>query len=397
MKFYRCLDGGFVASILAFLATCPTAGAQSTYSLKTVHTFLGSPSDGTNPGNLLANGGSIYGTTQFGGGAKDGTVFSLTPPASPGGLWTEKVLYSFPGGGNGSTPGLALAADSNGVLYGIASSPNSGHLAYSLTPPATPGGEWTYSTICVFPGGVDGIFPSPQLTVWNGVVYGTMASGGPSDEGVVFTLTPPRAPGLPWTETVIYDAGTNAGGLVPGPGVLYGVGAAGVFSLVPPASPGGTWTEDLLYIMPGGSDVFGALALGSNGVLYGATFGGGAFGFGSVFSLTPPKSTGGAWTEATIYDFPGGSGGEYPATTPALAGGVLYGTAEGPASGIVFSLTPPKTQGGAWTYALLNEITETSGDEDPGYGVIVSKQGVVYGTTPMQIGLSGGTVFALVP
>jgi len=41
----------------------------------------------------------------------------------------------------------------------------------------------------------------------------------------------------------------------------------------------------------------------------------------------------------------------------------------------VFSLTPPKTQGGAWTYALLNEITETSGDEDPGYGVIVSKQG----------------------
>jgi hypothetical protein len=118
---------------------------------------------------------------------------------------------------------------------------------------------------------------------------------------------------------------------------------------------------------------------------------------GSVFSLTPPESGEGTWTEATIYDFPGGGGGAYPVTTLALAGGILYGTAEGPASGIVFSLTPPKTQGGAWTYALLHDITETSGDEDPVYGVIASKQGVVYGTTPMQIGLSAGTVFALVP
>jgi uncharacterized repeat protein (TIGR03803 family) len=400
MKFNRYLVAGFAARLLAFLFTCPPAGAQSTYALKTIHTFLGAPSDGTNPGNLLASGGSIYGTTSFGGAEKDGTVYSLTPPTSQGGPWTEKTLYNFPGGGKGSTPSLALAADSNGVLYGIARSGNEGNLAYSLTPPTAEGGEWTYSTLCVFEGGVEGTYPSPQLTVWNGVVYGTMGSGGPTDEGVVFMLTPPGTGGAPWTENVIYNAGTNAGGLVPGPGALYGIGAAGVFSLVPPASQGGVWTEDVLYTFAGGNEVnpiLGGLTLGANGVLYGATEDGGAFGVGSVFSLTPPESGEGTWTEATIYDFPGGGGGAYPVTTLALAGGILYGTAEGPASGIVFSLTPPKTQGGAWTYALLHDITETSGDEDPVYGVIASKQGVVYGTTPMQLGLSAGTVFALVP
>jgi hypothetical protein len=400
MKFYRCLIAGFAACLLAFLFTRPLAHAQSTYSLKTIHTFLGSPSDGTNPGNLLANGGSIYGTTSFGGAEKDGAVYSLTPPTSQGGPWTEKILYNFPGGGKGSTPSLALAADANGVLYGIARSGNGGNLAYSLTPPTTAGGEWAYSTLCVFAGGVEGTYPGPQLTVWNGVVYGAMGAGGPTDQGVVFTLTPPPTPGAPWTETVIYDAGTNAGGLVPGPGLLYGTNGGQVFSLTPPSSSGGAWTEDVLYTFTGGSDggtIFGGLALGSNGALYGSAADGGAYGMGTVFSLTPPQSAGGPWTESTIYNFPGGSGGAYPATTVALAGGVLYGTAEGPSSGVVFSLTPPASPGGGWTYALLHDITETSGDEDPGYGVIVSKQGVVYGTTPMQIGLGAGTVFALVP
>ena len=44
----------------------------------------------------------LYGTTNYGGTTSCylgcGTVFSLTPPASPGGSWTEAVLYSFQGG-----------------------------------------------------------------------------------------------------------------------------------------------------------------------------------------------------------------------------------------------------------------------------------------------------------
>jgi len=96
--------------------------------------------------------------------------------------------------------------------------PGTGQPGLLADPAHHGGGEWAYSTLCVFAGGVEGTYPGPQLTVWNGVVYGAMGAGGPTDQGVVFTLTPPPTPGAPWTETVIYDAGTNAGGLFPAPG-----------------------------------------------------------------------------------------------------------------------------------------------------------------------------------
>jgi hypothetical protein len=48
----------------------------------------------------IGTGGVLYGTTSAGAGTcfpypGCGTVFSLAPPASPGGAWTESVLHSF--------------------------------------------------------------------------------------------------------------------------------------------------------------------------------------------------------------------------------------------------------------------------------------------------------------
>jgi hypothetical protein len=37
----------------------------------------------------------LHGTTEGGGVGNVGTVFSLTPPASPSDAWTETVLYTF--------------------------------------------------------------------------------------------------------------------------------------------------------------------------------------------------------------------------------------------------------------------------------------------------------------
>lgn len=48
-----------------------------------------------------------------------GTVFELTPPATPGGAWTETILYSFTGqNGGGSTPGPLTLGPTGTVLYG---------------------------------------------------------------------------------------------------------------------------------------------------------------------------------------------------------------------------------------------------------------------------------------
>ena len=55
------------------------------------------------------------------GGGKDnaGLVYSLTPPASPGGSWTQAVITNFEGNGAArENPAGVLVADANGVLYG---------------------------------------------------------------------------------------------------------------------------------------------------------------------------------------------------------------------------------------------------------------------------------------
>jgi hypothetical protein len=48
-----------------------------------------------------------------GGKNGDGLVFSLKPPASPGGEWTETVLYRFTGGSDGATGGIS----NHGIVF----------------------------------------------------------------------------------------------------------------------------------------------------------------------------------------------------------------------------------------------------------------------------------------
>jgi hypothetical protein len=73
----------------------------------------------------------------------------------------------------------------------------------------------------------------------------------------------------------------------------------------------------------------------SEGIFYGTTVSGGTatacfFGCGTVFSLTVPSTAGGAWTEQIICSFTSGSDGSNPSSGLVVGkDGVLYGeTAE---------------------------------------------------------------------
>jgi hypothetical protein len=75
-----------------------------------LYSFQGG-NDGSNPaaGLIADKAGSLYGTTRNGGSTACntggcGTVFELSPPAAPGGQWTETVLYVSLAARMGPTP-----------------------------------------------------------------------------------------------------------------------------------------------------------------------------------------------------------------------------------------------------------------------------------------------------
>src|SRR5271170_6071356 len=92
--------------------------------------------------------------------------------------WKEKVLYSFQGGNDGSTPAGGVVFDKQGDLYGATTdggsacpSPGCG-MVFQLAPPIKKGGSWTETILHGF-SGTDGSQPAGSVIVHaNGNLYG---------------------------------------------------------------------------------------------------------------------------------------------------------------------------------------------------------------------------------
>ena len=124
-----------------------------------------------------------------GGQADCGVVFELT---QPGGVWTEKILYSFTGGNDSAFPRGRLIADKNGTLYSVTGGGGASAFGtiFQLTPPATAGGSWTETVLHSFSGGSEGRDPETGLIFdWTGALYDTTFSGRTANPGTVFKLT----------------------------------------------------------------------------------------------------------------------------------------------------------------------------------------------------------------
>lgn len=151
-------------------------------------------------------------------------MFSLTPPAAPGSPWAELVIHSF-SGPDGNGPDTPVVIGAGGVLYGTTQGGGTGEsvgTVFSLAPPASPGGAWTESVLRSFLGGI--LFyaaPGPVALGAGGVLYITTASGGSAQHGTVFALKPPASTGEPWTEFPLYVFG-RSGGALPMGGVVVG-------------------------------------------------------------------------------------------------------------------------------------------------------------------------------
>lgn len=400
---------------------------------------------------LIGSNGVLYGTTQGGGAYGLGSVFELTKPA--GEPWKATVLHSF-SGADGQYPESTLVFGSSGALYGTTLGGNGvAGTIFELAPPTTSGSPWTLTVLHSFPYSFsDTQNFSPNGTVLigpGGTLYTTTQGPGSPELGLVIALVPPSMSGADWTEYQLYAFGAGAdgggpfAGVVSEGGALFGTTISGgdegcgdfgcgvVFELTPGATHGSAWTETALHTfgetLGDGQNPAAALTVAPGGVLYGTTkYGGTAVcqtsggtydGCGTVFQLTPPTVSGGAWTYSVLYSFGTTSGdGVVPVAAVTVGGnGRLYGMTQWggssasdstcPASyyvvagcGIVFQLTPPSTTGGAWTETILHSFSGQNGDGAiPVAGLALSSSGTLYGTTSSGGTAGKGTVFSVTP
>jgi uncharacterized repeat protein (TIGR03803 family) len=296
------------------------------------------------------------------------TIFAITMLLLMGtraAAQTDTVLHSFDNNGeDGYAPNAGLISDAAGNLYGTTPTGGTGSCmpeygsiptpcgtVFELSPQS--GGGWTEKVLYSFHG-ADGYNPAAGLTLdATGNLYGMTTWGGtglcvpfkqsnPMGCGVVFELTP--AAGGVWSEKVLHDFKVDgSGGTGPSAGLVFDAA----------------------------------------GNLYGTTKVGGAYGYGTVFELSP--ASGGNWNEAVLYSF-NYENGSSPNSILVFLGGNLYGTTANGGrphgGGTVFELTP-KT-GGGWSEKVLHSFCSQVNCRDgyyPAGNLIVDAAGNLYGTT----------------
>jgi hypothetical protein len=408
----------------------PTGSSRSTVHTlghsDVVYIFKGGRDGGVPYANLLAgSNGEFYGTTNRGGGAAFctagcGTVFGVSPTG------TEKVLYRFQGGNDGLGAEAGLSAGNGGVLFGTTDYGGGATFCdlgcgtvFELTPS---GSRYTERIVYAFQGAADGAIPSGNLLIdKNGALYGTTDLGGGSTKcvgvpsapggcGTVFKLTPS---GSKYTETILHRFQAGREGALPADGLIadtsgalygttqYGGGATGctsasgtsgcgtVFKLTPSHSG---YIESVLYSFRGGtsdgSQPRSALSRGNGSTkqLYGTTVNGGGsgcggLGCGTVFEV---GTSGG---ERVLYSFGAVSGdgvqprdqnGLYADSNGAFYGTTPIGDSAKTRCGTVFRLTPA---GSGYTESILYSFQGARrGDGCRPYASLTESAGTLYGT-----------------
>ena len=337
----------FVAIFAVIFALALTAWASTE---KVLWNFKGG-SDGSEPwSNYFISDakGNLYAATAAGGTYSAGTVFMLSPAGK------ETVLYEFKGSnGDGSAPHGRLAFDADGEIYGTTQGggTNGTGTVYRLSPKS--GGGWTEKVIYNFSAtGADGTAPSAGMTIAaDGTMYSTTPDGGAFGAGTVFSL---KKTSKGWKQTVIQNLNGSSNGGFPYEGLM----------------------------------------MDTAGNLYGAAPTGGTSGQGVIYRLSLTKK---GWVDTVLHSFTGQNGdgaGLYWIDLISDKSGNIYGaTSFGGTNGTgtVWELVYSETKK-TYSESILYEFGASgSGDGNNPYGgLAMDSKGNLYGTTlyggPSNIG-----------
>ncbi|MFZ4764813.1 MAG: choice-of-anchor tandem repeat GloVer-containing protein, partial [Roseimicrobium sp.] len=348
------LGGGGAAGVGTLQAGLP--GAAPT-RLATLNPVTGTTALNARAGLLLAPDGSFYGTTVAGGAFNSGSVFKITPA----GVLTTLVSFTGSSVANpGSNPQAPLILGADGKYLGTTNAGGTGGFGTIFR--MTDSGVQT--TLISFNGtiGANNLGSSPQaplLLASDGNYYGTTTSGGSTNFGTFFRLTPAGA--LTTLATFTGTLGTTLGSspsglLVQGAdGAIYGTTNGGGLSsagTVFKITTAGALTTLANFTgntgdLPGSTPA-GGLQAAPDGCFYGATSAGGAYGLGTIFRVAPDGSV------SSLYAFSGRQDGNAPTQGLAIAtDGYLYG---GNANTLFRLRQPPVVIASA---SLITESTAT--------------------------------------
>jgi uncharacterized repeat protein (TIGR03803 family) len=331
----RCIALFFSLSVLLF-------GSDAIASEKVLYMFQGG-TDGSRPNGPLVSdaSGNLYGTTLYGGSDQCpmgcGTVFELSSDGHGG--WTETVLYRFKGGADGQSPNGGLILDSQGNLYGTtggAVCPPACGSAFELSPG---GGVWSLAALHTFRGKKDGGGPVGGLAAdAAGNLYGVTVRFGPKGHGTTFQLSH-LSNG--WVLKTLHAFAYDEHG----------------------SSPQGP-----LIVNPAGTTIYATASYG------------GSDGYGLVYSLT--LNSEGQWIEKLPHVFPGGKGGGNPIFGLSTdSAGNLYGIATNTAKNLNLVYQLSSTSQGKWMERTIYRFNYlSSGQPDSAGGnVFVDQAGDVFG------------------
>ena len=160
-------------------------GATGSWSEKILHVYEGGADGSYGYGGPMAidRAGNVFGTSTW-------SVIEFVPGSN--GSWTEKILHSFAGGRDGIYPDAGLTLSNSGKLYGTTNQ-GGAHYGTVFELISNSNGTWNERILHRFtPSGGDGYYPaiSPVVVDGQGNVYGSLSSGGISNYGVVFEVTP---------------------------------------------------------------------------------------------------------------------------------------------------------------------------------------------------------------
>jgi len=330
--------------------------------------------DGWSPdgGLTQASDGNFYGTASQGGNGSQsqarGTIFRISPSGE------FKLLFTFTADGNGdfsngSQPFAGLVEGIDGALYGTTATggANDAGVVFKISKAGT---FKVLHHFCSEAGCADGSTPFAPLALGNdGKLYGTASAGGSSSAGTIFRITDAGAFTVLHTLNGSSDGSEPMGGLMQASdGNFYGGTNTGTNNLAANLvriTPGGDFA--VVAPLPFLGNIQGQLVQGANGKLYGNIQ------YDALFDVSAPDGV------QLLLSLDSQQDGDSPLAAGLIQGsdGNLWGTSAGEGFGnygVIYAITPD----GSFVKNFAFNCSNGGGGES---AAIQGSDGKLYGTT----------------